>query len=269
MNPDPLAKFSWFPESESLYARHLHEIVYSFVFYQVLASYIAPRLNRVVFGKHYTGIKDAKLKLDFDIHTVSMVQCLISCYLLWPVLFLPHTVSIASYTNEYCSMLTSVSAGYFIWDMIVCCTNYSLYGWQFVLHAAVALYGSLVPLSPMAQVWVPKFLLYEASTPFVNVNWFIMTLSKDRKRTVVPMWLNALNGLCLMAVFFSVRIVWGHIAQFIYLFQMWDQWHELPQKRAFVLGLLTIVLNLLNILWFSKMVKIARKLNAGPAKRLD
>lgn len=270
---DPLLKYSWFPESTNNYYRHLHEIVYAFIFYQVISSYIAPRVNKLIFGERYTSIKDQKVKIDFDIHIVSMVQAFVSLYIIYPVLFFPcFKFNVATYQNDYCSMVTALSAGYFIWDLIVCLKYIHIYGFQFLIHAIVALYGSLVPLMPLVQVWVPKFLVYEASTPFVNVNWFIMQLTNttgannSSKPWKVPLWLNALNGLCLMAVFFVVRIIWGNLAQFMYFYQMWKYHNDmsgLKQCLCLILAAVTLVLNILNFFWFSKMVKIARKLSSN------
>lgn len=268
-NIDPLLKYSWFPNATNYYFLHIHEIVYAFIFYQVISSYIAPIINKLIFGERYTSIKDTKLKVDFDIHIVSMVQAFVSLYILWPVLFLPNfTYNIATYQNDYCSMITSLSAGYFVWDLIVCLKYIHIYGLQFLIHAIVALYGSLVPLMPVCQVWVPKFLVYEASTPFVNINWYIMQLTSSQpgsnlKPASVPMWFNALNGICLMVVFFVIRIIWGNCAQMMYFYQMFKYRHDmtnLKQNLCYVLALVTLVLNMLNFFWFFKMVKIAKKL---------
>ncbi|CAL9728650.1 hypothetical protein MOUN0_E02674 [Monosporozyma unispora] len=272
---DPLLKYSWFPQSKNYYALHLHEIVYAFLFYQFISSYIAPMINAFIFRERYTSIKDKKLKIDFDIHVVSMVQAFVSLYIIWPVLTLPlFTYNIATYQNDYCSMITALSSGYFVWDLIVCLKYIHIYGFQFLIHAIVALYGSLVPLMPVVQVWVPKFLVYEASTPFVNINWFIMQLttppsSSTLKPVKVPLWFNALNGVCLMAVFFIVRIVWGNLAQFMFFYQMFKYRHEMSTLKAtlsFVLALVTLVLNMLNFFWFDKMLKIAKKL-ASPSNK--
>lgn len=266
---DPLLKYSWFPKSQNYYFLHLHEIICSFIFYHVVSTYFAPLVNKIIFGARYTQITDRKLKIDFDVHTVSMVQAFISLYILWPVLTLPLTsYNIATYQNDYCSMVTSLSAGYFIWDLMVCLKYFNIYGFQYLIHAVFALSASLIPLLPVCQVWVPKFLLYEASTPFVNINWFIMQMlvpskNSNLKPAKVPAWLNLINGILLMVIFFFVRILWGNLAQFIYFYQMYKYRSDMTTLKArlsVVLGSVTLVLNSLNVFWFSKMVKIAKKL---------
>lgn len=268
---DPLLRYSWFSQSNNQYLLHLHEIVYAFLFYQAISSFISPIVNRLIFGQRYTSIKDEKLKIDFDIHVVSMVQALLSIYIVWPVLTLPvSNNNLATYQNDYCSMISALSAGYFVWDLIVCLKYIHIYGYQYLIHAVVALYGSLVPLMPLNQVWVPKLMIYEASTPFVNINWYIMQLTSppatsNLKPVDIPMWFNALNGVCLMAVFFVVRIVWGNLAQVIYLYQMYQCRADMSPLKAslgVILALVALVLNMLNMFWFNKMLKIARKLSS-------
>lgn len=269
LRTDPLLVYSWFPESESLYLSHLHEIVYAFIFYVSIHVFVAPVVNKLVFGKTYSSITSRKLKQDFDIHTVSMVQAFVSLYILWPTLSISLNLNVATYWDHQSSMVAALSIGYFVWDLGVCLLNYKLYGLEFFAHAIGALYVMLMTLRPCCQPWVGKYLLYEASTPFVNVNWYIiqLTSSKDIKdKCKVPMVVNAINGLCLLLVFFVVRICWGSLANVLLYRQILKAWDLLPTYRAVGLLVLNIVLTLLNYLWFYKMVRIAQKLAAKSKK---
>ncbi|SMN21021.1 similar to Saccharomyces cerevisiae YJR116W TDA4 Putative protein of unknown function [Maudiozyma saulgeensis] len=265
---DPLFKYSWFPESQSLYLSHLHEIVYSMIFYFFIHKFIAPVVNRIIFGKSYKSITNPNLKDDFDIHTVSMVQAFISLYILWPTLTIPLNTSIATYWDHQSSMVAALSCGYFLWDLTICIKNYKLYGLEFFAHAIGSLYVMLISLRPCCQPWIGKYLLYEASTPFVNINWYIIQLTSGKDMTVktaVPTTLNLINGLCLMTVFFVVRIIWGSTANFILFRQFIKEWDIVPTYRSIGLIALNLILTTLNIVWFYKMVKIAKKLASKPA----
>lgn len=269
VHSDPLLAYSWFPQSESLYLSHLHEIVYAFVFYVGVHVLVAPVINRVVFCRTYSSITSHKLKQDFDIHTVSMVQAFVSLYILWPTLSIPLDLNVATYWDHESSMVAALSCGYFVWDLAVCIMNFRLYGLEFFAHAIGALYVMLMALRPCCQSWVGKYLLYEASTPFVNVNWYIIQLTSSKEikeKRQVPMWLNAANGLCLLLVFFVVRICWGSLANLLLYRQILKAWELLPTYRAVGLLALNIVLTLLNYLWFYKMVRIAQKLAAKSKK---
>ncbi|CCF55762.1 hypothetical protein KAFR_0A03270 [Kazachstania africana CBS 2517] len=259
INSDPLLKFSIFPDSENLYLKHLHEIVISFIFYNLLASYVAPKLNSLIFKRSYNDIKNKKSKIDFDIHTVSMFQAFISLYILYPTLFLPVNLDITSYHDDLSSMVAALSIGYFLWDLSICIKHFSLYGIEFTAHALASLYIMFVTLKPLCQHWIGKFLLFEASTPFVNINWYIIQLNGSNKNKV-PMLINVINGLCLMAVFFLVRLCWGCIANVLFFKQIWEARSEIPTIRSLILVGLNITLFALNFIWFSKMIKIAKKL---------
>ncbi|CCH61822.1 hypothetical protein TBLA_0F02830 [Henningerozyma blattae CBS 6284] len=261
---DPLLKFSWYPESESLYLKHLHEIAFSFAFYLFIHIFIAPYLNHLIFGKNYTSIQNRKSKMDFDVHIVSMFQAFISVAIVLPVIRLPVDLNVATFQNEWCSMVSSVSVGYFIWDFIVCVSNYNIYGLEFLAHAIGSLYCIGISLYPFVQNWVPKFLIVEASTPFVNVNWFISQLL--RYKVKVPVWLNVINGVLLMTVFFSIRIVWGFTAIGYLSKQIWITRYQVPIVHTFLILLLNTLFNCLNLFWFSKMIRIVKKMAMGSKK---
>lgn len=262
MYSDPLLRYSWFPEAENLYLLHAHEVFYSFVFYQVISSFIAPVINKWMFGKNYTSITDKKTKVDFDIHTVSMVQCILSLILLAPVLFLPLSLNIVTFQDPFCSLVGALTIGYFVWDLFACIRYYNLYGIQFLVHALVSLYVFGLTLKPFCQTWIGKFLIFEASTPFVNINWYIIQLRKasPEGKSIVPMWFNVLNGVLLLVIFFVVRIVWGFSAIIILVREMWKVRDELPLFESFTSVSLNFVLDILNLLWFQKMIKIAIKM---------
>lgn len=265
---DPFLKWSLDPTAKNLYYRHGHEIVASFLMYQfVLYPLVAPFLNRVIFGKHYTE-KDEADKVNFDIHTVSMIQSIVSCYLIWPLLWIPFGYNVITYYNSYASMVSSVSIGYFLWDLYVCLKYYRLFGIGFLFHAVAALSVIGITLRPVCQAWVGRFLSFEASTPFVNINWYIIQVSRGSTKPVVPTWLNVLNGLLLISVFFFVRLVWGFIAISILTYEMYQIWDQIPLYiSAIILGI-NISLDFLNIHWFSKMIKIAKKMANG-SKRVS
>ncbi|AJR55051.1 Topoisomerase I damage affected protein 4 [Saccharomyces cerevisiae] len=265
----PFEKLSFFPHSSNLILAHLHEIIFSFVFYQLAFSVVAPFLNKVVFRKHYTTIRDPLLKIDFDVHTVSMIQAVVSNTVLLPTLTTPMHYNVVTYTDSYSSMVSSLSAGYFIWDLTMCVRYFKLYGLEFTGHAIGSVYVMLLSLRPFCQPWIGRFLIYEASTPFVNINWFIMQCNAKSKNSI-PLWFNVVNGLLLMTVFFVVRICWGSIASALLFRQMWKVRDELPKFSAVTMMSLNIFMNLLNVLWFKKMIRIAKKLaKPAPTSKLD
>ncbi|SCU94177.1 LANO_0E05952g1_1 [Lachancea nothofagi CBS 11611] len=261
---DPFLQFSPFAQSENLILRHSVEVVVSFLMYHfVFGMWLAPTINRIAFGKHYTELEDKNTKLNFDIHTVSMLQCVVSLSLTWPILFQPLSLSLATYQNPYNSMVAAVTCGYFIWDLYVCLKHFSLFGIGFLGHALASLYVFVIALRPFCQSWVGKFLIFEASTPFVNVNWYISQLTRTSSKPVVPMWFNALNGVLLILTFFTVRIVWGFSAIVILIRKLWVESDVLPLWLPSTVVPLNLALNTLNVIWLNKMIRIAKKMAKG------
>lgn len=114
-----------------------------------------------------------------------------------------------------------------------------------------------------------KFLIFEASTPFVNVNWFISQLTREAGRPVVPMWLNAINGALLIVVFFVVRVLWGFSAIILLIGKLWQARAELPTWIPMTIVPLNLALDALNLFWLTKMVQIARKMAKGGAHKRE
>ncbi|SCV02074.1 LAMI_0G15654g1_1 [Lachancea mirantina] len=264
---DPFLWLTPFKESDNLYLRHLHEIIASFIIYEVVISRrLAPWINKMVFGRNYTQIKDKNTRLNFDIHTVSMAQCIVSLSLTYPILFSPLSLDLVTYSDPYTSMVSAVTIGYFLWDLYVCLKHFNLFGVGFLGHALASLYVFVLSLRPFCQPWIGKFLIFELSTPFVNVNFYVSQLTKLSGKSVVPMWFNALNGVMLILTFFVVRILWGFTAIIILCKKLWVARDRLPWWIPVTVLILNFSLDALNVFWLMKMIKIAQKMLNGDAR---
>lgn len=267
---DPLAWTRPFPANPtSGFWAHWHEIVASFLFYCGIQA-ISPYLCTAIFGNKYSAL-NRKTKLNFDIHVVSMVQCIISVATLVPAWGHEHFQNRASdpYSsifgyNAYSGFVLAITIGYFIWDLIVCLLYIRLFGAGFLLHAFAALYVFSVGLfKPYCLPWLPAFLLFELSTPFVNVNWFSSRLPAG----TVPDKLVLINGVLLLVTFFLVRIVWGFYAVGLVAYDMYRVAHLASWFWPFSILTLNISLDVLNVFWFTKMVAIAKKKARGAKTR--
>jgi hypothetical protein len=149
---------------------------------------------------------------------------------------------------------------------------------------------------PFLYFYAPVFLLYEASTPFLNIHWFCDKLN------LTGSTIQAVNGVFLIATFFGCRIIWGlysSVAVFADIYTaiaaghsvhqsgilgevrevrkdwasgdvgLYWQAHEqetavmgekyLPLWLALTYLASNLVLNLLNLFWFGKMIETIRK----------
>ncbi|KAI5955812.1 hypothetical protein KGF54_001314 [Candida jiufengensis] len=269
---DPFEKYRPFPENpKNLFEAHWHEIIGSVIFYFTIQQLSKP-ISKYFFGKHYINLKP-NTKINFDVHITSMVQCFISIGLLIPHFNNPHfqnrlndPINSLLGSTPFGTLLASLTAGYFIWDLFICLKYYKLFGIGFLLHAIAALYAMGCAFIPYCQPWGAAFLSFELSTPFVNLNWFAshLPVGTFSDKFII------INGLLLMIVFFFVRIIWGIYA----VIQMGnDMLYSLDQINLFIpfsILLMNFGLNLLNIYWFYKMVKIAmKKANGNKTKTVS
>lgn len=140
---------------------------------------------------------------------------------------------------------------------------------------------------PFVNFYAPTFILYELSSPFLNIHWFLDKLNLTGSR------FQLYNGLLLLFVFFSCRLVWGTYQSIRVYQDVWaaiqspvttssffdnqtsvatnqsyDSLKEVmrfegggvvPVWLAFTYLGSNIVLNTLNFYWFGKMIEAVKK----------
>ncbi|KAI5967457.1 hypothetical protein KGF57_000400 [Candida theae] len=214
-----------------------------------------------LFGTRYTGLP-RKTRIDFDVHVTSMVQCAVSAVLMFYHFNNPHwqnrlndpVNSLLGFT-PFGGMVISVTAGYFVWDLLVCLTHFDLFGIGFSFHAIAAMYAFCCGFVPYCQPWAAAFLSFELSTPFVNMNWFASRMPAGTFSDKFVM----INGLLLIVVFFFVRIVWGIYAVVQLTHDMRASLDQVSIFTPAAILAMNFALNSLNVFWFYKMVRIAIK----------
>ncbi len=75
-----------------------------------------------------------------------------------------------------------------------------------------------VPQRPFCNYYGPVFILYELSTPFLNIHWFCDKLNMTGSN------LQWYNGMLLLSAFFCCRLLWGTY-QSLRVYQ--DVWHTM------------------------------------------
>lgn len=139
---------------------------------------------------------------------------------------------------------------------------------------------------PYINFYSPVFILYELSTPFLNIHWFFDKLNMTGSKPQLY------NGIALLVTFFSCRLVWGTYQSALVYADMWKSLTQVPSAeylaRAFadpttaadpntnpmyfardappipvaltaVYLVSNLTLNSLNWFWFVKMVAAVRK----------
>lgn len=137
---------------------------------------------------------------------------------------------------------------------------------------------------PFLNYYATVFILYELSTPFLNIHWFFDKLGMTGTKAQLY------NGIVLLATFFSARLIWGVGQSVMVWYDMYraifvgpnteymsvtpvneklpgtedimmyaKEAGPLPVWLAGIYLLSNITLNTLNFYWFAKMIKAVRK----------
>ncbi|KAI1373592.1 DUF887-domain-containing protein [Hypoxylon crocopeplum] len=210
---------------------HIHEVVLMAAFYHVVGSVISPILSRRFFPTHYSALSRSR-KLNWDVHVVSLVQSTtINALALW-VMFVDDErrnmdwqERIWGYTGA-AAMIQALAAGYFLWDLIMTATHINIFGLGMLAHAVSALLVYSFGFRPFVNYYSCNFILWELSSPFLNIHWFFDKLGMTGSRAQLY------NGLMLIFTFFSCRLVWGTYQSFLVARDLWTGLYSTPAVLA-------------------------------------
>ncbi|KAM0842639.1 hypothetical protein ACQ4PT_058237 [Festuca glaucescens] len=143
-----------------------------------------------------------------------------------------------------------VSIGYFLTDLAMILWYFpSLGGKEFLLHHGLSMYAICLALfSGKAHMYILMVLFTEATTPFVNLRWYLDVAGQKTHR------LYLCNGLALFVGWLVARII-----LFVYFFgHMYFHFDQV--KSIFALGFYSIMtvpptIAVMNVFWFWKISK--------------
>ncbi|KAI0478669.1 TLC domain-containing protein [Xylariaceae sp. FL0804] len=273
---------------------HVHEVLLAAAFYSVVGRVLSPLLSRRLFPAQYGALSPSK-RLNWDVHVVSLVQSTtINILALW-VIFADDERRAMDWQERIwgydgaAAMIQALAAGYFLFDLIVTASNVNVFGVGMLAHAVSALLVYSFGFRPFLNYYSCNFILWELSSPFLNIHWFFDKLNMTGSRAQLY------NGLVLIATFFSCRLVWGTIQSFFVFRDVWaglgarpatadtavPTGDELstalfPAQYAQTMGFVSsstrlpvwlgaiylasnMTLNSLNFYWFFKMIDAVRK----------
>ncbi|KAH7383170.1 TLC domain-containing protein [Pyrenochaeta sp. MPI-SDFR-AT-0127] len=187
---------------------HYHEVLTAFAIYHVTNRIISPAFSRFFFPRIYSSF-NARTKLNWDVHIVSFVQSTLICSLsLWVIwkdderYNMDARERVHGYTGAS-GLIQAFAGGYFLWDLMVTVQNVRIFGIGMLFHAISALCVFSLGFRPFVNFYATNFILYELSSPFLNIHWFCDKLNMTGGT------LQFVNGIVLLFTFFSCRIVWG------------------------------------------------------------
>ncbi|KAI0172353.1 DUF887-domain-containing protein [Hypoxylon sp. FL1284] len=271
---------------------HIHEVVIMAAFYHFIGSVVSPALSPRLFPAQYAALSRSR-KMNWDVHVVSLVQStIINALALW-VMFVDDERKnmdwqerIWGYTGA-AAMIQACAAGYFLYDLIITASNLSVFGLGMLAHAISALLVYSFGFRPFVNYYSTNFILWELSSPFLNIHWFFDKLNMTGSRAQLY------NGLMLIFTFFSCRLVWGTYQSVLVARDIWAGLRKVPRALATVapeeafttifpsqytqtmqyvsqstsiplwLAIIyagaNLTLNSLNFYWFFKMIDAVRK----------
>ncbi|KAH0287753.1 DUF887-domain-containing protein [Aureobasidium namibiae CBS 147.97] len=310
-DPFPIACPQWLAEATRPLADklslptlplHIHEVLLAVVFYQTINAVVAPALSRRFFPQAYSSFNH-RTRLNWDVHVVSMAQSLlVNTTALWIMYYdtdrnnMNWAGKIWGYDGAL-GFLQSLAGGYFMWDLFMCTYHINIFGPGMLAHAISACTVFFFGFRPFLNYYGPVFILYELSSPALNMHWFM-----DKLNMTGSIY-QLINGIVLISTFFFCRLVWGSVNSVLVFRDIWTAMQNggvvgldenlglkygldqnmsaitpqdlpytgsedimrfagsrsLPAWLALSYLASNIVLNVLNWYWFAKMIEALRK----------
>ncbi|KAE9983086.1 hypothetical protein EG328_010323 [Venturia inaequalis] len=265
---------------------HIHEIFFAYALYEGIFRVVSPAVSRYLVPEKYKFL-NRRNRVSWNAHMVSMYQSLfINTVALWVIFADPQRAlqngdwreRLWGY-NGAGGMVQGFAAGYFLWDVVVSLVHFDVMGVSSLVHGVCALGVTCIGFKPFANYYGLNFILYELSTPFLNIHWFFDKFGMTGTKAQLY------NGIALLASFAGSRLVWGSYQSYLIYGDVWKAWHTAEPYTALcakyvgqTAGLETPVgcrtlpawlaityvgantaLSVLNFFWFYKMIKAVKK----------
>ncbi|KAL2068829.1 hypothetical protein VTL71DRAFT_15167 [Oculimacula yallundae] len=279
---------------------HIHEVLAALLAYQIIFSVISPFASSRLAPKRYHGLSSSR-RISWNAHVTSLIQSTFITFLALYVIWsdeerrnMDWVGRIWGYTGAI-GAVQGLAAGYFLWDLMLSIVHFKVFGSGSLAHAVSALLVTSMGFRPFANYYGLNFILYEISTPFLNIHWFCDKLNMTGSR------IQLYNGIALMTTFFCSRVLWGNYQSLCIYRDVWTALHtptidlkyasetsifdymtttgldvvsnshdmKLPLWLVFVYLGSNTLLSFLNMYWFSKMVETMRKRFQPPHAKKD
>ncbi|RKO84249.1 TRAM/LAG1/CLN8 homology domain-containing protein, partial [Blyttiomyces helicus] len=188
-------------------------------------------------------------KIDWAIHWVSMLHAVGITVAASFILNDPEMSAdrIFAY-NPYAGNVYAVACGYFLWDSIICLSYIRHFGPGFAVHGVACFIVFIFSFRPFLMYYGAGFLMFELSTPFLNIHWFCDKTGRTGST------LQLINGIVLLVVFFFARICLGFYNSADFYVNVYRRRAEIPTELIVTYSIANLLLNGLNVMWFSKML---------------
>ncbi|CAG8605932.1 8430_t:CDS:2 [Funneliformis mosseae] len=193
-----------------------------------LAAVISRIISPIIFPKTYKNLYGIK-RFNWDIHFVSSINCLLVVILSIPIFWDEELINDKVFGYDtYAGNVYAIACGNPGLDL-------------YYMERAV--------LRPFLNYYGAVFLMFEISTPFVNIHWFMDKLGMTG---TLP---QLINGICLIVTFFCARIMFGFYMSYHTFRSVIAVIDQVPTFLCVIYGTSNIILNCLNAFWFFKIIE--------------
>ncbi|KAJ3782359.1 DUF887-domain-containing protein [Lentinula aff. detonsa] len=232
------------------FPEHLNTFLSSLFFFLAIHQAFAP----LVSGWMSSSFRkmNRRGKNNWSIHVVSQVHAVVIVPLALRALNSPVLDRDRAFGwDDQTGSLQAIASAYFVWDTLDAIINYTDFG--FIVHGLACSLIYLLSFTPFLSYYAARCLLWESSTIFLNIHWFLDKTNRTGGN------FQLVNGILLLATFFGMRLVYGAYISYNFFFTLYDVRDKVPLVYLFIYGAGNIVLQGLNVYWFFKMISSLQK----------
>ncbi|TFY63611.1 hypothetical protein EVG20_g6249 [Dentipellis fragilis] len=223
----------------SLIVPYLPTIFLSFILWTILQYVASPVITERVVGRQEWRVMNARTRNLWATHIVSMAHAFVAVPLALRCLDSPVLDADRAFAwDAEAGGLYAIAAGYFLWDTVESLVHYEDAG--FIVHGVACLGIYTLAFRPFLGYYGARFLLWEMSTPFLNIHWF---LDKTGRTGTT---LQLVNGIALLGTFAGVRLIYGGLMSYHFLQTLREVHHEIPLLFTLAYGIGNVILQSLN-----------------------
>jgi hypothetical protein len=208
---------------------HYHELIIAFTLYHATYKFLSPAVSSYLFPRIYPSF-NARTKMNWDVHVVSFVQSTLICILALWVMWADterNEMNTTERTHGYTGAwrLLSVGSDGHSAECADFRNRHAVPRHLRALRLLLRLRKHPVKVGkptltrsqrPFVNYYATTFILYELSSPFLNIHWFCDKLNMTGST------IQFVNGIVLLITFFSCRILWG---SYMSINVFGDVWH--------------------------------------------
>ncbi|PIA14426.1 DUF887-domain-containing protein [Coemansia reversa NRRL 1564] len=210
-------------------------------------------LSSLVFGSRFDALT-TRQKYDWGVRFVSQVHAIVVVIFAVPILFNKELSSDKLYGfSSYAAGVYTIVCGYFLWDICVSISDVKRLGLGFVLHAIASFGVYILSFRPSLQYYGASFIMFEASTIFLNINWWLDKLGMTGSR------LQLYNASALLSLYLIVRILFGTFMSYSMFKDLDTKGTQTPVALYYFYRLANHTVLALSYYWFYLMIVAVKK----------